>query len=333
MIKQLVKFPLFQLWRQLHRQHIIIFMVHGVVDYRYQTTWRPLRRQLTVENLDSGLAALSQYYRFVSLDQAVTMLTGEAPMLPFSAVLTFDDGYRNNVTHALPILQRHGIPAIFFLATGHIERREPFWYDRLDYAIQHLKKEQVVRFGGRDFLFHPGQNELLHSTFSKLRFAVKSDQRYYKNNIQDVGKIADLLEGNAGCRLADIFEEDHYTAVMSWEEARKAADAGISMGSHTVDHLLLDRLDERTVRRQLCDSKQIIESRLGMPCRHLCYPNSNWSEQVVSLSCSAGFVAAVTTQHGFASSDDNLLTLPRMNFPNTADILTLLCRAGGVPFC
>src|SRR4051812_40637037 len=97
------------LWRFLHRRHITILMVHGVMDTEQPTSWVPLRPQLSRRTLDDALCRLSRYYRFVSLDDAVAMLVGKLPLQPYSIVLTFDDGYRNNFTHALPILRRHRV--------------------------------------------------------------------------------------------------------------------------------------------------------------------------------------------------------------------------------
>lgn len=331
MLKKLSKFLLFALWRQLHRNHVLIFSAHGVVDYGAPAKWRPLRRQLDVKNLERGLMALSKYFRFISLDQACSILTNREKKSSYCAVLTFDDGYENNVSHALPVMQRLGVPATFFLATGHIERREPFWYDRLDYAIQHLRSEQAVNFLRKNFLFSPDHTDQLCSTFSALRQAVKEDNRHYSETMANVRSIAEALEKNADCRLSDVFEGDHFTAVMNWESARHAAKQGVAIGSHTVDHVLLDHLDIDSARAQLLDSKKMIESQLDTPCHHLCYPNGNWSEHVVALAREAGFKSAVTTKHGFARQGDNLLTLHRMNFLDTSDPLSLLLRASGFP--
>jgi peptidoglycan/xylan/chitin deacetylase (PgdA/CDA1 family) len=303
------------LWRILHPNHLIIFMIHGVIDPSLQSTWQPLRRQLSVQNLDKGLAALSKHYNFISMDQAVAMLTGKEPLKPYSIVLTFDDGYRNNITHALPVLQKHNATATFFLSTGQIERREPFWYDRLDYAIQHLRKDQHVTFAGQDFSFRPNQTEISRTTFTALRKTIKANKLPYFETMKKVALIANTLEANADCRLSDIFEEDHSTAVISWEEAKWATNQGFTLGSHTVDHVLLDQLDEISTQQQLIVSKKIIEQQTGGQCLHFCYPNGNWNKKVVSLVKEAGFITAVTTEQGANKTGSSLLTLHRHVFP------------------
>jgi len=302
------------MWRKIHRQHIIIFMVHGVVDPLLQTTWRPLRRQLSVEKLDRGLALLAKHYQFISMGQAVSMLAGKVPLQPYSIVLTFDDGYRNNVTQAIPILRKYNAPATFFLSTGHVERREPFWYDRLDYAIQHLSKEQSVTFADQTFFFRPYQEEVSRSTFTNLRNLIKANALPYHETMREVNLIANSLEDNAHCRLADIFENDHNSAIMSWEEARWANGQGITIASHSVDHAILDRLGDFFIREQLTESKKIIELRTGERCLYFCYPYARWNNNVALLVRETGYVAAFTTNRGTNKVGDDLMTLHRISF-------------------
>lgn len=299
----------------MHRHHITIFMIHGVVEPLNQKSWRPLRHQLSVQNLSKGLHALSKYYHFVSMDQAVAMLTGQVALQPHSLVLTFDDGYRNNFTHALPVLRLHKVPATFFVCTGHVERREPFWYDRLDYAIQHLREEQQVSFAGQSFLFKPGQEELSRKTFAVLRQLIKKQKTHYSETMHQVNLIANSLEDNSGCCLADVFENDHSTAIMSWEDVKLAVDQGVTIGSHTVEHSILDRLDDKSVQEQLIISKESIEQHTGKQCSYFCYPNGNWNNVVVSMLKDSGYVSAVTTDKGPNKVGDELLALHRLSFP------------------
>lgn len=313
--KKLFFLKISPLWHVMHRSHVIVLMIHGVVDSSHQTIWRPLRQQLSVDKLDRGLATLAKHYQFITMDQAVSMLAGKVPLQPYSVVLTFDDGYRNNVTHAIPILRKYNAPATFFLSTGHVERREPFWYDRLDYAIQHLCKEQSVSFAGHNFYFRPHKEDMSRTTFTAMRNIIKASTLPYNVTMKEVNILANILEDNAECRLYDIFEQDHFTSVMSWEEARWVADQGVTIGSHTVDHAILDRIDEVLIRDQLMTSKKNVEQHIGRPCAYFCYPNGNWNRKIVSLVKETGFIAATTTDRGTNKVGDELLTLHRISFP------------------
>jgi peptidoglycan/xylan/chitin deacetylase (PgdA/CDA1 family) len=115
--------------------------------------------------------------------------------------------------------------------------------------------------------------------------------------------------------LADIFEKDHFTAIMSWEDVKMVSDQGILIGSHTVDHVILDQVDTVAAREQLISSKKAIEEKTGKACLYFCYPNGNWNKEIVSLVKETGFVAAVTTDRGSNKIKTNLLTLHRVSFP------------------
>jgi len=87
-----------RLFQFIHRNHLIILTVHGVMDERDEPLWKPLRRQLSREKLDEYLKVLSRRYHFVSLAEVAQMIEGTAPIRPYSMAITFDDGYRNNIT-------------------------------------------------------------------------------------------------------------------------------------------------------------------------------------------------------------------------------------------
>jgi peptidoglycan/xylan/chitin deacetylase (PgdA/CDA1 family) len=184
----------------------------------------------------------------------------------------------------------------------------------MDYALQHLHKEQHLSFGGKKFIFRPDQHEISSTAFTNLRNMIKNYKQPYKETMREVDAIINDLESNAGCCLADIFEKDHFTAIMSWEEAKLVAAKGITIGSHTVDHAILDRLDLLSVAEQLTISKKNIEQHIGRPCSYFCYPNGNWNDNIVSLVRKAGFIAATTTDRGSNKIGNELLTLHRVNF-------------------
>jgi len=116
-ITLLYRMGIIRLYQFARRNRIAIVTIHGVMDELDRPSWKPLRPQLARAKFEQYLRILSKHYRFVPLLDAVEMLGGRRPIQPYSLVLTFDDGYRNNITHALPILRRHSAPATFFVPT------------------------------------------------------------------------------------------------------------------------------------------------------------------------------------------------------------------------
>lgn len=319
-------------WWSRHRSCVTILMLHGVMDTTTAAAaWVPLRHNLPPASLEEGLTVLARRYHFISLERAVAMLDGREPAEPHCMVLTFDDGYRNNLSHALPILRKHAVPMTMFLSTGHISRREPFWYDRMDFALQHLKASRVVSWGGRRLNIEPADRDGLRRSFAEFRRIYKEGREPYAATVHRLESLISELEADAGCRLQDRFEDDPWTALVDWNAVREAAADGVTFGSHTVDHLLLDRLDDAAVREQLTNSAHELAAHTGGSCDLLCYPNGNWSTRVVAIAKECGYRAAVTTRPGVnRHRHANLLILKRNGFSASCNALSILATASGM---
>ena len=193
------------------------------------------------------LDALRRIGDFIALDDAVECLTSERPISGSFVCVTFDDGYLNNATNAMPILLDKKVPAAFFLATRFINT--------------HVDRDR----------------ELLLSFF----------------------------EG--GRRLVPF---------LSWEDCRRMAAAGMTIGSHGVNHVPLATLDEARALAELTDSKAVIERELGQPCHHFGAPFGKPDEHYLPardphLAVQAGYRSFLTTLRGPSSAGDSALAMRR----------------------
>jgi peptidoglycan/xylan/chitin deacetylase (PgdA/CDA1 family) len=319
-----------RLLQWIHRRQIVILMVHGVMDDHDKMSWKPLRPRLSPARLEEYLKVLSRRYRFVSLMDAVDMLEGRRPLQPYSMVLTFDDGYRNNFTHALPILRRYHAPATFFVPTGFLNSPRPFWFDRMGYVLQQAKVgDREVRIGSLVMRIDGRSGETLQESFRRFRRAAKKQNMPDAEFLRDMEGLAAQLESESGHALADIQQDDDWSAILTWEQARQAGQNGVTIGSHTVDHVRLGFEGSDTARTQLSLSKRDIETHAGTPCLSLCYPDGNYTVETTALARECGYRCAVTTEEGLNSVGADLMTLRRIGLPMTATstiVLALVCQ-------
>jgi peptidoglycan/xylan/chitin deacetylase (PgdA/CDA1 family) len=320
-----------RLWRFSRRNTVAILTLHGTGAAEDGQAWEPLRPQMDPRRLEQWVRFLSKYYTFVSLDTAVQMLAGKEPLLPNSLVLTFDDGYRNNVTQAWPVLRRLGVPACIFVATGHVERRQPFWFDRLDYVLQHACVDsREFQAGGRTIRMLAGSRGQLRESYRDLREAAKVARRNNREMLQELEGISATLEAETGHKLGDIFETDPWSAVLAWEEIKAAFGDGLIFGSHTVDHVRLAKVDEDMARDQLARSKQMMEAHTNRPCLHLAYPYGSYNGRVAEIARECGYVAGLTTEEGPNRVGAELMTLRRYALPLQASETDLLAHVSGL---
>jgi peptidoglycan/xylan/chitin deacetylase (PgdA/CDA1 family) len=201
----------------LLRPAVRILMYHRV-------TRLPAYDQLTVtpERFEDQIAALKSRWNVVTLADALATLERGGPRAP-TAVVTFDDGYLDNLVNALPVLRRHGVPATIFVTARFSDGSQR----------------------------HP-------------RYA------------NEPGRLH-----------------------LDWEEiATLAREPGISIGSHTLTHPYLTRLDDQTAEREVAGSRDEIAAHIGKDVDFFCYPSGDVTARERALVAAAGYRAAVSVCPG-----------------------------------
>ena len=312
----------------IRRNKIPILVVHGVMDEADHLPWKPLRPRLSQDKLDNYLKVLSKRYRFVPLMDAVEMLQGRKPMQPYSMVLTFDDGYRNNLTHALPILRHYNTPATFMVPTGFLNNPRPFWFDRLDYALQQIKIDgRELKLGSLVMHLDCTSRKTLRESFVASICAAKEQQMSDVDFLLEMGQLSAQLEGESGRRLSDIQKQDDWSEIMTWEQIEKEAnDNNVSFGSHTVDHVRLGLVEDKIALDQLTISKRDIEIHTGKPCQSLCYPNGSFTDETIDLVQNSNYNCGVTSMEGLNHIGDDVMKLRRIALPVNVKTTDLLFR-------
>jgi len=227
-----------------------------------------------------------QGWDIVPMDAVAERLRAPGGRPPFAA-LTFDDGYRDNAEHALPILRRHGAPFMVYAAAGFAEGSAPLWW--LDLADSLEREASPAR--------------AFASLYADLR--ARPDLR---------GRIAE----RAAAAGIDALGRTRKLC-LDWDAiAALAADPLCTIGAHTLTHPILATLDEAEARAEIERSKTLIEERLGRRIAHFAYPVGDPMAAGVrefQLARDAGFATAVTTRPGmlFPGHTDHLHALPRLS--------------------
>lgn len=211
------------------------------------------------------LVALRRRATVVPLGDLVARLADGAPLDRDLAAVTFDDGYRDNLDVALPILRREGVPATVFVTTGFVDGTAYPAGERLRQAARALRERRIppAAWSGtapedaavRAALAVPAAPARL----AALRRALK--------RLPDGGEvILARLEAMGGGPA-------HTQAMLDWDGVRSLADAGIEIGSHGVTHALLSRLTPERAEAEIRDSKARLEDATGRPVHGFAFPN------------------------------------------------------------
>ncbi|MBX3569207.1 MAG: polysaccharide deacetylase family protein [Rhizobiaceae bacterium] len=261
-------------------------------------------------------------YRFVTLCEAVAGIATKGRER--FAVVTADDGYRDNLYEALPVLERHGVPFTIYVAPALTDGTACLWWEVIEEVAQRCDRVKVSTPGG--------PIELDASTPAR-KYAVNSWLHdYFASEVSEADRHR-VLTTLAAEHGVDPLAPSR-AALMSWDEvSRAAAHPLVSIGAHTVNHFMLRRLDEATALQEMLRSADILEAKLGVRPRHLAYPYGYASAvggREVALAARAGFASAVTTRHGVLQQGHagHVHALPRISvngrYQRVAHIRTML---------
>ncbi len=250
-------------------------------------------------------------FDIVSLADVLAAMTG-GPQLPRRPVLiTFDDAYQDFAAHAWPALRRVGAPAALFVPTGYPDQQRAFWWDRVF--------EATVGSTRLTSLPSPWTALPLESLPQRWRALASIKQALKLLPHQEMLSRVEEL-----CELAGVAPEQ--SAVLSWEQLRELAAAGVELAPHTHTHPLLTRVDPDAARDEIRKSYETLDLRIGKVSRAFAYPAGFFDPQVIDLVREEGFVAAFTTLRGLNSlGSDDPLRLRRINIGrHTSDALITL---------
>jgi peptidoglycan/xylan/chitin deacetylase (PgdA/CDA1 family) len=244
----------------------------------------------------------------ISLDEVHRRLReGDFPRR-FIAV-TFDDGYRDNLEFAYPILKKYQVPFTIFVATSFADRVGELWWLALEAVV--AQNELVgVRVDGRDNWFEARGVHEKRAVFDHIyRYLrqLKSEDELRKI----VRELATRHRVDMRAFCADL--------CMTWQElATLAADPLVTIGAHTVNHPILTMISDQAVRAELENSCAIIAAALGVRPQHLAYPVGDRTAagpREFGIAAELGFKTAVTTRPGviFAQHAGHLTALPRIS--------------------
>ncbi|MGE3245500.1 MAG: polysaccharide deacetylase family protein [Beijerinckiaceae bacterium] len=271
---------------------------------------------------------LAQGFDILPLDAALARISqgGGAAAKRF-AVLTFDDGYRDNLEFALPVLQRYRAPFTVYVAPGFADRTVGLWWVELEEAVR--RGGGRLDIGGRSFSLSDSNDSEKTESFNSLYWLLRALPEHEMRAA--IRTLAEQARVDWCALVAD--------ACLGWEGlAELAADPLCTIGAHTMTHPMLAKLPEAEMRAEIAESRDAIERRLGVRPRHFAYPvgdPGSAGPREFAVAAELGFASAVTTRPGmvFAEHAESLTALPRLSVNgNWQDRSALEVLLSGAPF-
>jgi len=297
---------------------LVILMYHRVIEDP-DSPQEYTQPGIAVSNrsFDLQMAFLAKKYHVLRLDQLIKLLQNGRRLPRRCAVITFDDGWRDNFLNAYPILQRHNLPATIFLSTDFIGTGRKFWFLQVGFLLADgkLSAKDLVEILEK---VQCDSSKTIPSGSDKSRdiglIAVDPNlfmeylKQFSRSTIKKI--IADMI-----CRSGLSHTEwPDREWTLTWEDIKQMSPEIVEFGSHGCSHNILTIMEADEICRELMESKKLIEEKIQKPVRSFAYPNGDYNDQIKELVQKAGYDCAVTVIGcNAAETPDDRYALRRIN--------------------
>jgi peptidoglycan/xylan/chitin deacetylase (PgdA/CDA1 family) len=277
----------------------------------------PLYCRLPKRVFAEQMSYIRRHYRVISLIQMVEELR-DPPASGQSVVVTFDDGYAGTYLGAFPVLKEYAIPATVYLTAGSIETGEAPWYDRIFLQLQQAAPQLALRLDvdNQFELNNFGSRVEAATTVVMYLRTLRDDDR--RRWCESLDRITPLIP-----------RSQIQGAMMNWDQIREMQAAGISFACHTMTHPVLSRLDAEAMRKEIVESKRLIENRLDTYVSDFAFPfgkPNDCSSIAASTLRELGLKTAMTTIVGVNQPGADLFRLRRMVQGNETSLAMFVYR-------
>jgi peptidoglycan/xylan/chitin deacetylase (PgdA/CDA1 family) len=291
----------------------------------------PPDMKIEAHRLERILAWLNRHFEVVTVAEGVTQLRNN-PRKSLVA-LSMDDGYVDNRTHLLPLLQELHLSATIYLESNPLDTRTPNWSHKF-FAIleQQTPSDFIHRF--TELSTDTRSNVLLNQLVPHDQATAYHVKRLLKYEVPaaERSRVIDLLLAELDIDARALTD----TLYLTWDDARALHAAGIELGAHTIHHEILSRLDPTSARTEIEGSRNSLARALDLQPQSFAYPfGRRWdfNDDSARIARESGFTSATTTHAGTNSPSTDPYRLHRVMIDENAQLHLIATEAcGGFDF-
>ena len=271
---------------------------------------------------------IQKYGNPMPLKQLINKMNVNEP-LQRAVVVTFDDGYKDNLYTAKPILEKYNIPATVFVATGGLDQQREFWWDELDRLLLQtgrLPGLLQLRIRGKSYEWkldetaYPSRYVFKLSGHWSMGRKLEKVFNRRKNLYSKIYKLLQFLSENERERVleelriwANIEPLNQSVQLPLSKDDLFALEKGglVEIGAHTESHPHLSKIPVTIQKDEIQNSKAYLENILGHNVNSFAYPHGSYNKDTISIVKEAGFNCACSSIFGRVKRNNNLYLLPR----------------------
>lgn len=301
--------------RMRHIKGAVALMYHSVADESH-ARWIDPRDHVPSDIFEQQIAFLSKRKNVISLSELTSMLLKNKTPNNGTIVITFDDGYLDNLTVAAPVLDRYGLTATLFLPTGVIDRAETQWVDVIYSVFKFRRKNELTWYQDIEVKFdledRKQESHCYRVVCNSLLSASAEKRKKYLNTLIDQLRPSELPP-----RLT-----------MTWDDVNTLLTdyQCFQIGGHTIEHTDMTGIVEHDARQELRGCIQRIEEVTGMQPQNFSFPYGRTNDRLRKIAAEVGFKSAFGGDGAdpVITKKTDIYALPRVEAPASMKHLDLL---------
>ncbi|WOI38746.1 polysaccharide deacetylase family protein [Alteromonas sp. CI.11.F.A3] len=254
------------------------------------TPFDPCVFSCSSEELDKHLEFIKCHFTVITLAELESLVKSHSVPDKRYMCLTFDDGYIDNYTNALPILKKHNLKASFFIATGLIGSNTAPWWDKIAFLIKRYRPASLKLSGWKEGIT---SSACQVNDIREILTAVKSCKHSAASQIAELEAKFSHVSGYPDAEF------------MHWEHLSSLLDEGMEIGAHSHNHDILTKLTDQELFYELSHSKALLEEKLACSVTAFSYPvgnKSTYNEKVIEGLRNTGYQIAFNFLPGVNAS-------------------------------
>lgn len=276
-----------------NRSGRIILMYHRIIDPadsedRYTQPGMNVSRKV----FEKQVSFLAAHYNVMPLQGLIKCLKTGKQLPRRAAIITFDDGWRDNFLYAYPVLQKYHIPATIFLTTDFIDTNRKFWFLRVGFVLTEgsLSPKELAAILEQAQLESKGSQLSLPTAGVNIESIAADSDRFIEQlkqlNPDGIERVIEEIVRRTGL-TEDKWPDKKW--MLTWEDINKMSPQIIEFGSHSRSHHILTTLKTNQIRQELVESRKVIEEKTDRQVLSFAYPNGNYSDTIKELTRETGY--------------------------------------------
>lgn len=242
------------------------------------------------QEFERQMKYVSENFNVISCEYLAACLRGESTMPQYPALITFDDGYYDNLKNAYPVLKAHSLSAVIFLATSYIGGRKSFYWDYVSRCFYHTSRSyaDLPVLGYRNWSSDEEKQRVILEWVEAVKRLTEAEKNSAVQNLSHILNVRDM-------------DQETSKMFLDWNDVRFLSQNGIEFGAHTVSHPILTRVSLDQARAEIINSKLKIEEEISKSVISFAYPNggrADFSDDICKLTASSGIEVAFSLLAG-----------------------------------